>query len=176
MLAHLLESCGPHVGALVSLGIDWLLQATILIVVGLLAAQVFRTKGGAVQSAIYRATFVALLACPVVSLFLTTVGLSGLHLPMAFSTTPPRRSSETTHGAMRTPLATDLGVHQAYVPDRIGARVQPTTQSSQAINLQMQGSRSDIGTVLAKPTIDGLLLIQISFAVVGVGGSGAVVR
>ena len=166
MLAHLLESCGPHVGALVALGIDWLLQSTILIVVGLLAAQVFRTRGAAVQSAIYRATFVALLACPVVSLFLTAVGLSGLHLPTAFSTTPPWRSSETMHGAMRTARATDLGVHQAYVPDRVGADVQPTTQSSRAINVQMQGHPPDRDMVLAKPTIDGLLLIQISFAVV----------
>ena len=52
------------------LAIELLLQSTVLIALGLLAGWLVRSKGAAVQSAIYRVTMVAVLACPVVSLLL----------------------------------------------------------------------------------------------------------
>ncbi len=71
-------------GALVRLGTDWLLQSTLLIVLGLLGGGLLRAKRAAAQSAVYRITLVAVLACPLVSLLLRAADIPGLHveLPM----------------------------------------------------------------------------------------------
>jgi hypothetical protein len=79
------EPCASYVYAFVSLGANWLLQSTALIAVGLLAAQVLRVQGAAVQSAICRTTLAAVLACPIVSLLFGAVGMPELPLASAFS-------------------------------------------------------------------------------------------
>ena len=52
-----------------------LLQSTALILIGLLAARLLKHHGSAVQSAIYRATLVAVLICPAGTLLLRGVGV-----------------------------------------------------------------------------------------------------
>ena len=78
--ANLLESYVRISSAAVHLGIDWLLQSTLLIAVGLLAARVFRRNGAAVQSLIFRMTLAAVLACPIVPLLLGMAGMRSLNL------------------------------------------------------------------------------------------------
>jgi beta-lactamase regulating signal transducer with metallopeptidase domain/protocatechuate 3,4-dioxygenase beta subunit len=77
------------------LAIELLLQSTALIALGLLAGWLARSKGAAVQSAIYRLTLVAVLACPVVSLLLRTAGIDGLALSLP---APARPVQELTVG------------------------------------------------------------------------------
>jgi beta-lactamase regulating signal transducer with metallopeptidase domain/5-hydroxyisourate hydrolase-like protein (transthyretin family) len=55
----------------------WLVQSTVLILVGLFIARVLYRRGAALQSAVYRATLVGVLACPLASLVLATWGIPG---------------------------------------------------------------------------------------------------
>jgi hypothetical protein len=66
----------------VELAVALLVQSSVLVAFGLLAAQVFKCGGSAVASAIYRTTLVAVLACPVASLLFLTAGVPGIALPM----------------------------------------------------------------------------------------------
>lgn len=57
--------------------LNLMLQSTALILVGLIAARLLGRQGSAVQSAIYRATLVAVLICPFVAVGMSLVGFSG---------------------------------------------------------------------------------------------------
>jgi len=74
-------------GAL-ELALALLVQSSVLIAIGLLAARVFKRKGSAMASAIYRTTLVAVLACPAVSLLFLAAGVPGIALPMLELGTP----------------------------------------------------------------------------------------
>src|SRR5687768_11789330 len=54
-----------------------LVQSTLLIAAGLLASALLRRRGAAVQSAVLRATLVAVIACPLASWLLGTAGFGG---------------------------------------------------------------------------------------------------
>jgi beta-lactamase regulating signal transducer with metallopeptidase domain/uncharacterized GH25 family protein len=56
--------------------IHWLVQSTVVIAVGLLAGRILRSRGAAVQSAVYRTTLVVAIACPLVTRLLSAAGLS----------------------------------------------------------------------------------------------------
>ena len=60
-------------------------QSTVIIVVGLVAAWLLRKKGSAVQSAVYRATLVCVLVCPLASMLVVNLGFQGwtIRLPQA---------------------------------------------------------------------------------------------
>src|SRR5919109_1123955 len=64
------------------LGVNWLIQSTLLIVAGLWIGVALRTKGSAVQSAVYRTTLAAVLVCPIVSWSLAQLGATGWSLEM----------------------------------------------------------------------------------------------
>ncbi len=73
------------------LAINWLIQSTLLIAVGLAVGYWLRDRGSAVQSAIYRTTLVAVLACPFATWGLSRLGVSGwsLGMPLAYSVQEP---------------------------------------------------------------------------------------
>ncbi len=69
---HLLDlAAGESAAAL-----ELLLQSTLVIALGLTAAWLFRERGSALRSAIYRATLVAVVACPAATWFISALGLS----------------------------------------------------------------------------------------------------
>lgn len=55
-----------------------LLQSTVLIGLGLVAGRLLRTRGAALQSAVYRTTLVAVVLCPAASLLWDRAGVEGL--------------------------------------------------------------------------------------------------
>lgn len=61
---------------------NWLVQSTALIAVGLIVGRLIRRRGSAAQSAVYRMTLLAALACPLASCGLALVGVSGWSLEM----------------------------------------------------------------------------------------------
>jgi hypothetical protein len=67
-------------GSLMSTGLvlAWLIQSTVLLVAGLLAGHLLRKWGPAVQSALYRTTLCAVILCPVASVSMAALGVSGL--------------------------------------------------------------------------------------------------
>lgn len=73
-------------GAAMTFAANWLLQSTLLISVGLLAARMFRRRGSAFQSVVYRTTLFAVLLGPMVSLAMAFGGFDGwsVKLPPAF--------------------------------------------------------------------------------------------
>lgn len=64
-----------------------LAQSTLLIAAGLIIARLLRSKGAAAQSAILRATLAAVVLCPLASLCLSEIGVSGLSLDLPRATT-----------------------------------------------------------------------------------------
>lgn len=86
--------------------INLLLQSTVLILCGLLVARLLRGYGSAVQSAIYRATLVAVLACPLMALLLDQAGIDGwaLQLPEATRNSVVAENHESPNLSSRDPL------------------------------------------------------------------------
>ena len=56
--------------------VHWLVQSAVVITVGLLAGRMLRSRGAAVQSAVYRTTLVVAIASPLVTWLLSAAGLS----------------------------------------------------------------------------------------------------
>lgn len=59
-------------------GLNWIIQSSLLLAAGLLVAWLVRQRGSAVQSAVYRTTLVAVLACPLIAWALAAGGVPGL--------------------------------------------------------------------------------------------------
>ncbi len=72
---------------LAQFGANWLVQSSLLLVVGLCVGRLLRGRGSAVQSTIYRTALVAVLACPLVTWMLAMAGIPGsfLNLPAAWA-------------------------------------------------------------------------------------------
>ncbi len=72
-------------------GLSWLVQSTVLLALGLLAARALKRFGPAVQSGIYRTTLAAVLICPLATAALSAGGFGGLSLklPRAARPFPP---------------------------------------------------------------------------------------
>lgn len=174
MTAHLVESFGSQTTATVALGIDWLVQSTLLFAVGLLAAQVLRRKGAALESAICRATLVAVLACPAAALVLSAAGMPGLKLGAALFA-PQRAVAPATAMTGSAPAAESPAFQAAA--ERVAADALAAIQSRRASNLTADGHRSDAGAAPAKPGIDWKLLACVALAGAWfVGSSVLVVR
>lgn len=62
--------------------VNWLLQSTLLIAVGLVVGALLRSRGSAVQSLVYRTTLVAVLICPLATVALASAGFSGWSVNM----------------------------------------------------------------------------------------------
>ncbi len=93
-----------------------LLQSTLLIAVGFLAGRLCGQHKPAVQSAILRVTLIALLLCPVASLTLGKIGITGYALLPAWETQQITRSenaSSTGNTNSRLTAPEDLAVNSA---------------------------------------------------------------
>ncbi|OJW05644.1 MAG: hypothetical protein BGO49_22265 [Planctomycetales bacterium 71-10] len=71
-----------------SFGVAWLVRSTALLAAGLVAGRLLRRRGPAVQSAVYRATLAAVLACPAASALLGAMGVAGFALRPAEAPAP----------------------------------------------------------------------------------------
>src|SRR5690349_20350856 len=87
--------------------LNWLIQSTVLLAVGLVAGRLLRPAGAAVQSAAYRATLAAVLACPVASAALLGAGVDGVRLrpPAAGSPIIAPASASPAVGSSPGPIA-----------------------------------------------------------------------
>lgn len=61
---------------LANFGMNWLLQSTVLIVVGLATARLLARRGSATQFVVYATTLVAVLTCPLLSCGLSLTGMT----------------------------------------------------------------------------------------------------
>ena len=83
--------------------VNFFLQSTALILIGLIAAKLLKKQGSAVQSAIYRATLVAVIACPLAAMGLSYCGFSGwtFELPEATKTVSVIAAPETSTNSLK---------------------------------------------------------------------------
>ena len=88
------------------LAANWLIQSTLLIAGGLAVGFFLRHRGSAVQSVVYRTTLVAVLICPLATLGLSSVGVSGwsLVMPSAYALEGPAVNTNNGLEFTRTPL------------------------------------------------------------------------
>lgn len=70
------------VARVAGLGLNWLVQSSLLLAVGLSAGWLLRRRGAAVQSVVYRTTLAAVLICPAVSWALARAGVGGWPVPV----------------------------------------------------------------------------------------------
>ncbi len=68
-------------------GLTWLVQSSVLLMLGLLAGRLLRRSGPAMQSCVYRTTLAAVLICPLASAALSAVGFDALSLRLPSSAT-----------------------------------------------------------------------------------------
>ena len=83
--------------------VNFFLQSTALILIGLIAAKLLKKQGSAVQSAIYRATLVAVIACPLAAMGLSYCGFSGwtFELPEATKTVSVIAAPKTSTNSLK---------------------------------------------------------------------------
>src|SRR5262245_2655348 len=83
MSSQLLTTVSNVGTGIVEFLIHWWLQSTLLIAVGLLIGALLKNCGAALQSVVYRVTFVAALLCPFATAILTIGGASGWSLRLS---------------------------------------------------------------------------------------------
>jgi hypothetical protein len=96
---------------------NWLFQSTLLIVGGLLIGYLLRRRGSAVQSAVYRTTLVAVLACPLATWGLSQLGVAGWSFEMPLSNLhqevstvpPPPAASAAPQAELESAMIDSLG-------------------------------------------------------------------
>ena len=132
-----------------------LLQSTALIVIGLIVGWTMRRHGSAVQSAIYRATLVTVLVCPLAAITLNMLGLQGWNVQIPSTqqmvtyevseavteTPPPVEVKQLDDQPQSSPAFVDkgasipqAGVGQVFTDSEIQSEhLQPTTPISSEV-------------------------------------------
>ena len=87
----------------VELALNWLLQSTLLIGLGLLGGRLLQRRGSAVQSVVYRTTLAAVLLCPIASTGLWLAGVSGWSVALPEPWTVAAVTVDATPTAPPTP-------------------------------------------------------------------------
>src|SRR5688500_18830915 len=85
-----------HADTVVAGAANMLVQSTVVIVAGLLCARIAARKGAAVQSAVLRATLLAVIACPAAAWMLTQAGISGWRVQLPDKTRVDNAPSRET--------------------------------------------------------------------------------
>ena len=156
-------------GVMVRFGTDAFLQSTLLIALGLLAGWVLRTRGAAVQSAVYRITLAAALACPLVAPLLSAAGIPGLHVNLPMPVTMPRLSPtpiDPAPSARTTTIDADRPVarlQREMVPSSV-MRPEVHVPSPASGPGVPQPNPADTGISEARPPLDWLPVVACLMA------------
>lgn len=108
------------------------LQSSVLILFGLLAARFLKHQGSATQSAIFRATLIAVVVCPLASITLNQLGLGGwtLNLP------PPTRVVVLA----KTPTSSTPEIQPSASPVRPSSAVELESPTNKNLTPQSQSA------------------------------------
>ncbi len=145
-------------GSLASTGLvlTWPIQSTVLLAAGLLAGRITRKQGPAVQSALYRATLVAVILCPVASMTMAAMGFDGLLIRLPGGISVGRDSSDPgrfrSPGDLQPPSDGTLGEQRSpeigpTAFDRI-----PASEGSPSSGLSVKPTDAGIAAVLPSTT------------------------
>jgi beta-lactamase regulating signal transducer with metallopeptidase domain len=123
----------------------WLLQSTILLSGGLLIGRLLCPAGAAAQSAVYQATLIAALLCPLAAGLAGATGLGrfALRLPSRPSAGHPPALSELS-GAARNAIPESVGAWAEPLPDGNGRSKAPHRPDSAAKSLAPTAAPPDV--------------------------------
>ena len=112
--------------------LTWLVQSTVLLVVGLLAGHLLRRRGPAVQSALYRTTLGAVILCPVASMALAVMGFHGLQIQLPAPPQDNNKNAEESNAQNQSIIGGNEATSQ--IADRLSVQtrdslVGPTVSS-----------------------------------------------
>ncbi|WP_145112616.1 carboxypeptidase regulatory-like domain-containing protein [Botrimarina mediterranea] len=144
---ELAASAVEVLGAASELVVNWLLQSTLLLTAGLALGHALRRRGSAVQSAVYRTTLVAVIACPMATWGLSLAGVSGwsVELPalmaQAEPTTPEAEPVATPPQEPTAPVPVPLGSAPAAVEFSAVAALAPLPVPPLAASQDSDSSR-----------------------------------
>ncbi|HEX2476327.1 MAG TPA: M56 family metallopeptidase, partial [Lacipirellulaceae bacterium] len=143
--------------ATTGLAVNWLIQSTLLVSGGLVIGYLLRKRGSAVQSAVYRTTLVAVLACPLATWTLSLAGISGWSLPMPVTHT---HQVTTVSQAAEPPLISAVPNEQPATTsiDSLAANqsVPPLAQTSSQLerdSIPLARAENEVTTVVPDKTI-----------------------
>lgn len=120
---------------------SWLIESTVVLVIGLLAAKALQRQGAALVSVILRATLVGVLLCPVASFASRAAGVAGVRLALpetsaelpsetSFPAPPadrPREAAPLAESAFRMDEPGTDGEALAVAGDRLAAPVEASS-------------------------------------------------
>ncbi|NOX55572.1 MAG: hypothetical protein GXP27_14265 [Planctomycetes bacterium] len=156
-----------------TVGLNLLVQSTLLIAVGLVASRLLRRRGAAVQSAVLRFTLASVLICPVVTLGLTWAGVEGVSLTWKLHDTVAR-PTETNRPAVALTLpitnhhlsSSSGDLDQGFLPSELALASDPPMLAAETITPVEaaptlpadEPPQSERGRTLSFPTWLGVLL------------------
>ena len=91
--------------AAIEFALNWFLQSSLLIVAGIAVGRALQGRGSAVQSAIYRTTLAAVLLCPLASIALSSLGVSGWSIPLPDGYQLTKRDQPSVPGLINDDLS-----------------------------------------------------------------------
>ncbi len=107
-------------------GVNWLLQSTLLISMGLLFGYLLRRHGAPAQSAVYRTALIAAVACPLVTWSLSLAGFSGWSIEIPAGRSP--LAADPVNGPLASVASPDLpngGTPSAWTDSKSGMAIGP---------------------------------------------------
>ncbi len=113
----------------VELALNWVLQSTLLIALGLLGGRLLQQRGSAVQSAVYRTTLAAVLLCPIASMALWLAGVSGWSVALPEPWTLAVATVEATPNALPAPEPLERLPAQPIDPETPPQQIDTTTEA-----------------------------------------------
>ena len=136
---------------LAGLGLTWLVQSSVLLVVGLMAGRILRRSSPAVQSGVYRTTLAAVFVCPVVSAALAGAGLSGfsIRLPSPANSVSSETTSPVPHAKVEATRALDRDEPVSERVSRVENPVLP--ESTPLVNDAIAAAAAPRTVVLSSP-------------------------
>lgn len=112
---------------LANFGINWLLQSTVLIVVGLATARLLARRGSATQFVVYATTLVAVLTCPLLSFGLSLTGMTQWSVAVPLPSVPVL-ASDLPHRAISAADSVPLPMGSPKQANRSARRVRTFTE------------------------------------------------
>jgi beta-lactamase regulating signal transducer with metallopeptidase domain/HEAT repeat protein len=155
---NVFERIASFSAALGAWACSWLLQSTVLILMGLLAASLLRRKGAACASAVYRAVLVAVLVCPAMTLALqwldmpSLISLPGPFMPHREEASAPVSVEKPALPAVNTTFLAAAPYEWTPPPDARPASFVPPPEFIAESPLPVPDAKAEIIPATAPPS------------------------
>ncbi|MDR3623314.1 MAG: carboxypeptidase regulatory-like domain-containing protein [Paludisphaera borealis] len=150
-------------------GLNWLVQSSVLLALGLAAGRLARGRGPALQSAVYRTTLAAVLVCPIASAFLGAAGFDGFSLRLPAPEEPPPAPviSQPIVERVEAPPNPDV----ALIPPSLVESPSPTADETE-IDRVTAPAETEASEAVATPEVRWSWFTLANVAVIGLAAWG----